>query len=110
MEHRGLNPGPAVLAAIIQNLCKCNKLNQAEKYLAVMRQKTLAPTRCIYDALITCCCDQGNKKRALQFYDEMTRNKLIPSSDAFMTLAKKLFIRKHETQSLRRKCSSSKTI
>ncbi|XP_072998718.1 uncharacterized protein [Typha latifolia] len=95
MEHRGMNPGLEVLTSLIQNLCECGKLKEAEKILIVMRGKSLIPTSCIYDTLITKYCEKGDKKSALWFYDEMMRNKLIPSAYTFMILVRRIIVGKH---------------
>uniref|UniRef100_A0A0E0JEM4 Pentacotripeptide-repeat region of PRORP domain-containing protein n=1 Tax=Oryza punctata TaxID=4537 RepID=A0A0E0JEM4_ORYPU len=92
MEHRGLNLGVDVFSSLIRALCQCGNLKEAEKFLAVLERKLLAPTSEIYDLLISGNCEKGNTKKALWFYDRMMtgKDKLVPSADTFMMLVRRV--------------------
>lgn len=71
MEYRSMCPGLSVFALIIQCLCRLGKLEDAEKYLRIMKGRLLTPNVDIYEALITSHVQKGNGVRALQLHDEM---------------------------------------
>ncbi|KAF0920363.1 hypothetical protein E2562_034826 [Oryza meyeriana var. granulata] len=71
MEHRELNLGVDVFSSLIRVLCQSGNLKEAEKFLAVLERKLLAPTSEMYDLLISSNCEKGNTKKALWFYDRM---------------------------------------
>ena len=87
-----LNPGVDVFTTLIRGLCQCGNLKEAEKFLAVMKKKAVAPTNNLYDLLISSYCEKGNTKRALCLYDMMIseNEKLVPSADSFMMLVRRV--------------------
>ena len=77
---------------MIRGLCQCGNLKEAEKFLAVMKKKAVAPTNDLYDLLISSYCEKGNTKRALWLYDMMIseNEKLVLSADSFMMLVRRV--------------------
>ena len=88
MEHKGLILGPVVFTSLIRNLCECEKLKEAEKFLTVIELKSVTLNEYIFDTMIKGCCRKGDVKRALYFYDEMIRKKLEPCAHTFMILVR----------------------
>lgn len=73
MEQRSLFPDLLVFKSLIGSLCRCGKLKEAEKYLKVLKERELAPSACIYELLIACHLQKGDKTRALHLYNEMVK-------------------------------------
>ncbi|KNA26109.1 hypothetical protein SOVF_000460 [Spinacia oleracea] len=71
MEFRSISPGLPILTSLIRTLCKCRKLEEADKYLAIMKRRSLSLTVCIYKPLISAHLENGNKERAHHLYNEM---------------------------------------
>ncbi|XP_042469886.1 pentatricopeptide repeat-containing protein At1g66345, mitochondrial-like isoform X2 [Zingiber officinale] len=90
MVHMGLELNVGVYKSLVQNLCKCGKMSEAEKFIGILGRKGLTPTSCMYNSLITAYCNRGDIQRALIFYDEMIQKELVPCSDAFMLLVTKM--------------------
>ncbi|MQL85479.1 hypothetical protein Taro_017983 [Colocasia esculenta] len=51
LEWRGPSPSLAVYTSVIRSLCQCERLKEAEKILTVMQQKSLVPSREIYEMI-----------------------------------------------------------
>lgn len=91
MEHRGIGSDPVVYTSMIRNLCRCGKVDEAEKFLSIGgTTKESVPTSCMYDSLITGYCIEGDVPRALLLYDDMIMKELVPCTDTFMRLVKEV--------------------
>ncbi|KAG6521923.1 hypothetical protein ZIOFF_019057 [Zingiber officinale] len=88
MVHMGLEPNVRFYKSLVQNLCKCGQMSEAEKFIGILGRKGLTPTNCMYNSFIIAYCNRGGIQRALIFY-KMIQMELVPCSDAFMLLAKK---------------------
>ena len=64
---------------MIRSLCLSGKVEEAEKYLRIMKERSLAPTACIYETLIASHSKKGDRTRALHLQDEMFSQGLKPS-------------------------------
>jgi pentatricopeptide repeat protein len=71
MEYRSLSPGLMGFTSLIKGLCNCGKLEEAEKYLRIMIGRSLNPREDVYEALIKVYFEKGDKRRALNLYNEM---------------------------------------
>ncbi|KAJ1440399.1 Tetratricopeptide-like helical domain superfamily [Sesbania bispinosa] len=71
MEFRSIVRGLSVFSSIIQCLCRCGKLEDAEKFLRIMKGRLLTPNVTIYKTLINGHVQKGNDARALQLRNEM---------------------------------------
>ncbi|KDP33174.1 hypothetical protein JCGZ_13439 [Jatropha curcas] len=78
MEYRALCPGLLAFTSLIRSLCHCGKVEQAEKYLRIMKGHSLNPNEEIYEALITGHFKKGDKTSAVQLYNEMISKGLKP--------------------------------
>ncbi|KAG6521921.1 hypothetical protein ZIOFF_019055 [Zingiber officinale] len=96
MVHMGLEPNVRFYKSLVQNLCKCGQMSEAEKFIGILGRKGLTPTNCMYNSLIIAYRNRGGIQRALIFY-EMIQMELVPCSDAFMLLAKKMLEVEHLT-------------
>jgi pentatricopeptide repeat protein len=56
---------------MIQCFCRLGKLEDAEKYLRIMKGRSLVPNVTIYETLIAAHMKKGNGDRALQLRNEM---------------------------------------
>ncbi|XWS10577.1 hypothetical protein CRYUN_Cryun38cG0008200 [Craigia yunnanensis] len=71
MEYRSLSPGLPVFTTFIGSLCHCGKLGEAEKYLRIMKDRSMSLSEDIYEALITGHLRKGDKIRAGLLHNEM---------------------------------------
>ncbi|KAL1339535.1 hypothetical protein AAHE18_U044900 [Arachis hypogaea] len=71
MEYRSMSPGLSVFTSIIQCLCHCGKLEDADKYLWIMKGQPLTPSVTIYKTLIAGYKQKGYSIRALHLQNEM---------------------------------------
>ncbi|KAF6168980.1 hypothetical protein GIB67_038477 [Kingdonia uniflora] len=79
MEYRSdSSPGLLTYASLLRSLCECDKLKEAEKYLAIMKDRSVTPTSYVYQMLIDSHYKKGDTERALQLKEEMVRSKLEP--------------------------------
>lgn len=76
IEFRLPSPGLPIFTSIIRSLCECKKLEEADKYLAIMNRQSLDPTICIYELLISAHLENGNKGRAYHLYNEVIQKGL----------------------------------
>ena len=74
MEARLLCPGVSVFFALIGSLCQSGKLEEAEKYLKIMKDSSLTPSVPIYQTLTLFNLKKGNRAKALELYNEMMFN------------------------------------
>lgn len=77
MLYRDFDIGPQVYAAIVASLSRCGNLKEAEKFLKKMEDKSLVPTRLMYDALIKGYLKKGDSGRAMHFSNEMMSKMLV---------------------------------
>lgn len=66
MEYKSLSLGSLAFSSLIMSLCQCNKLEEAYKYLAVMKDRSLTPSSYVYEAL-----EKGDKTRAHLLHSEL---------------------------------------
>ncbi|CAJ1932937.1 unnamed protein product [Sphenostylis stenocarpa] len=71
MEYRRVSPGFSVFATVIRCLCRCGKVEDAERYLSVMKQRLVALDVSVYEVLIDGYMKKGDSARALHLRDEM---------------------------------------
>lgn len=64
VEWRGLSVSVLLYASVIRSLCLCGKSKEAEKTLALMQQKYMAPTREIHE-LTSRASDESQRKTVL---------------------------------------------
>ncbi|KAK2659038.1 hypothetical protein Ddye_005571 [Dipteronia dyeriana] len=83
MENRSISPPLLVFKSLLKSLCQCGKLHEADKYLRIMKNCSLVPDVDIYGLLIISNFEKGNKKRAIQLYNEMDSQGLKPSYSFF---------------------------
>ncbi|KAJ4826698.1 hypothetical protein Tsubulata_023385 [Turnera subulata] len=76
--HRLLPPGPMVFTSLIRVLCKYGRVGEAEKYLRIMKERSLDPTEDVYEALISSNVEKGNTSRANHHYNEMVSKGMKP--------------------------------
>jgi len=71
MEYKSMCPGFSVYSSMIQCFCRLGKVDDAEKYLRIMKGQSLATNVSIYETLIAGHMQKGNDERALQLRNEM---------------------------------------
>ena len=71
MEYRSLSAGLPVFTTLIRSLCQCGKLGEAEKYLRIMKDRSIALSEDIYETLITGHLREGDKMRTGLLHNEM---------------------------------------
>lgn len=71
MEYRSLSPGLPVFTTLIRGLCDCGKVEETEKYLRIMKGRSIGISEEICEALITCYLRNGDKTRAALLHNEM---------------------------------------
>uniref|UniRef100_F6HIZ1 Pentatricopeptide repeat-containing protein n=1 Tax=Vitis vinifera TaxID=29760 RepID=F6HIZ1_VITVI len=79
MEYRSLSPGLLVFESLIRSLCQCRKLEKTEKYLRIMKDRSIAISTCVYETLISGYFEKGDELRASQLNNEMVSRGLKPS-------------------------------
>ena len=79
MEYRSLSPGLLVFESLIRSLCQCRKLEKTEKYLRIMKDRSIAISTCVYETLISSYFEKGDELRASQLNNEMVSRGLKPS-------------------------------
>ncbi|QCD87726.1 hypothetical protein DEO72_LG3g2266 [Vigna unguiculata] len=52
MEYKRVNPGLSVFVTVVRCLCRCGKVEEAERYLRVMRERLVALDASVYEELI----------------------------------------------------------
>ncbi|KAK7308427.1 hypothetical protein VNO77_42032 [Canavalia gladiata] len=87
MEYRSMSPGLSVFATIIWSLCRCGKVEDAEKYVSIMKGCFLTPDVTVYKALVAGYVKKGDSARALQFHNELASLGLALSEDFAATPA-----------------------
>ncbi|KAK6142516.1 hypothetical protein DH2020_022864 [Rehmannia glutinosa] len=71
MEYRSIYPNMLGFTWVIISLCKCRRLEEAEKYLKTLKARSFIPSPNIYERLIAGHLENGSKTRACQLYNEM---------------------------------------
>ncbi|KAF8022582.1 hypothetical protein BT93_F0177 [Corymbia citriodora subsp. variegata] len=70
-KQRGLSGGSMVFTSLINSLCRCGKLTEAEKYLKYADSPSLPEKANLYETLIACYLERGDRRKCLQIYNEM---------------------------------------
>ncbi|KAH7533807.1 hypothetical protein FEM48_Zijuj04G0170900 [Ziziphus jujuba var. spinosa] len=83
MEYKSMSPGLPIFQSLIKSLCQCGKLEEAEKYLGIMKDHSLVPSECLYKTLIAGYIAKGNRERTLFLYNEMVSKGLRPNCPYF---------------------------
>ncbi|XP_007022700.2 PREDICTED: pentatricopeptide repeat-containing protein At1g66345, mitochondrial isoform X1 [Theobroma cacao] len=78
MEYKSLSPGLPVFTSLIRCLCHCGKLKEAERYLRIMKDRSVVLSEDIYEALITGHFEKGDKTGAGIIYNEMVARGMKP--------------------------------
>ncbi|KAK6228998.1 hypothetical protein SCA6_017949 [Theobroma cacao] len=78
MEYKSLSPGLPVFTSLIRCLCHCGKLEEAERYLRIMKDRSVVLSEDIYEALITGHFEKGDKTGAGIIYNEMVARGMKP--------------------------------
>ncbi|KAG8368835.1 hypothetical protein BUALT_Bualt15G0088100 [Buddleja alternifolia] len=71
MEFHLISPNVLGFNSLIISFCRCGRLEEAEKYLEIMKGRSFVPSESIYERLISINLEKGNKTRANQLYSEM---------------------------------------
>ena len=71
MEYKRVNPGLSVFVTVVRCLCRCGKVEEAERYLRVMRERVVALDACVYEELIDGYIKKGDTARALYLQEEL---------------------------------------
>ncbi|KAK3002722.1 hypothetical protein RJ639_018223 [Escallonia herrerae] len=71
MEYKSLSGSYLILNSLIISLCHCGRLEEAERYLRVMKDQSLSPSGSVYKTLIASYFEKGDKTRADQLYSEL---------------------------------------
>lgn len=71
MEYKRMSPGLSVFVTVVRCLCHCGKVEDAERYLRVMRERLVAVDVSVYEELIDGYIKKGNTARALHLREEM---------------------------------------
>ncbi|XP_047160466.1 pentatricopeptide repeat-containing protein At1g66345, mitochondrial [Vigna umbellata] len=71
MEYRRVNPGLSVFATVVRCLSRCGKVEHAERYLRVMKERLVALDASVYEELIDGYIKKGDTARALYLREEM---------------------------------------
>ncbi|KAK2990758.1 hypothetical protein RJ640_003826 [Escallonia rubra] len=71
MEYKSLSCSYLILNSLIISLCHCGRLEEAERYLRVMKDRSLSPSGSVYKTLIASYFEKGDKTRADQLYSEL---------------------------------------
>ncbi|QCE05494.1 urease accessory protein [Vigna unguiculata] len=77
MEYKRVNPGLSVFVTVVRCLCRCGKVEEAERYLRVMRERVVALDACVYEELIDGYIKKGDTARALYLQEELASLELI---------------------------------
>ncbi|CAA7034577.1 unnamed protein product [Microthlaspi erraticum] len=76
IEYRKICPGFEVFRLLIVGLCSCGKVEAGEKYLRVMKRRSMEPSEDVYEALIKAFRKIGDQTNADRVYDEMISNQM----------------------------------
>ncbi|KAK7405774.1 hypothetical protein VNO78_07383 [Psophocarpus tetragonolobus] len=71
MEYMSVRPGLSVFATIVRCLCRCGKVEDAERYLGIMKGRMVSPDASVYEALIDGYMKKGGSARAAQLCGKM---------------------------------------
>ncbi|KAK3018778.1 hypothetical protein RJ639_005241 [Escallonia herrerae] len=71
MEYKSLSGSYLILHSLIISLCHCGRLEEADRYLRVMKDRSLSPSGSVYKTLIASYFEKGDKTRADQLYSEL---------------------------------------
>ncbi|KAL0362975.1 UNVERIFIED_CONTAM: hypothetical protein Scaly_1252700 [Sesamum calycinum] len=81
MEYRAISPNVLGFNSLIISLSKCGRLKEAEKYLEIMKARSLVPSPNVYERLIVGHLQKGSKTRAHQLHTEMVGSNQTPMQD-----------------------------
>ncbi|KAL3524995.1 hypothetical protein ACH5RR_013367 [Cinchona calisaya] len=76
MEYKSLSPSSSFLSSLIICLYQHGRVREADKYLFMLKARSLTLGLHSYETLFASHLEKGDKTRAQPFYEEMVRNGL----------------------------------